>query len=110
MKAIHIQVQNIGSNNISPIKQVSWLSATMDNIKITIDAYKGGSGYSGQPRENCLIELVDAKEVFELDAEQLLQIIRFYIDYSSGKDSVVHYRNKFHYIIPDEVKKPLKRP
>lgn len=106
-KAIHIQMQNIGNNNIPPTKQIAWMSANFDNIKITVDAYKGGSGYSGKPREDCLIEIVDSKEVFELTAEQLLNIIRFYVEYAT-RDDVVHYRNKFHYIIQDEVRKAKK--
>jgi len=103
-KSIYIQHQNIGGGTISVIKQVAWTSITFDNIKITIDAYNG-LGYSGEPREDCLIELVDKKEVFNLTAEQLLRVIRFYIDYSADKDAIPHCKNKYHYIIPDAIKK-----
>jgi hypothetical protein len=63
-------------------------------------------GYSAEPREDCFIEIVDKKEVFNVTAEQLLHVIRHYIDYSPDRDVIPHTKNKFHYIIPDAIKKP----
>jgi len=104
-KVIHLQTQNTEGGNISLIKQIGWVSLTFDNTKITIDAYKGG-GYSAEPREDCFMEIVDEKEVFNLTAEQLLRVIRFYVAYSTDKDAIPHTKNKFHYIARDAIKKP----
>ena len=108
MKSIKLQCQRLGNNTIPPIKDVGWFSATVDNVKISIDAYKDGSGYAGTPRTDSLMEIADEREVFELTPEQLLHIIRFYVDYASDKDSVIHYRNKHHYIARDSIKVPQK--
>lgn len=103
-KSIRMQLQRLGSNVIPPTRELGWFSATVDNIKISIDAYKNGSGYADQPRTDCLMEIADKNEVFETTPEQLLQIIRFYIAYSSDKDAIVHYKNTYHYITPDALK------
>jgi hypothetical protein len=106
MKAIHVITQNIGGGNIAPAKQVGFVSVTWDNVKMTIDAYKDGAN---EPRKDCLVELATEDEVFELTAEQLLHIIQFYIDYAPKSDSVIHYRNRYHYIVPDDLKKAVTR-
>jgi len=104
-KIIHLQTQNIIPGKISTIKEVSWLSLCFDNTRISIDAYHG-MGYTAEPREDCHIEIADEKEVFNLTAEQLLRIIRFYIAYSTDKDAIPHTKNKFHYIVRDVIKTP----
>ncbi len=104
MKSIKLQIQHIGNNNIPPTKEVGWISATMDNVKISIDAYKNGSGYSGQPRVDCFVEIADRDEVFETTPEQLMHIIRFFVRYSSEGKEIVRYKNRYHYIASDEFK------
>jgi len=104
-KVIHLQTQNIGHGKISTIKEVSWLSMCFDNTRLSIDAYNG-MGYTAEPREDCHIEIADKREVFNLSAEQLLRIIRFYIAYSTDKDAIPHTKNKFHYIVRDAIKEP----
>jgi len=106
-KAIFLQFQGTGSGNISSTKEAGFVSVAVDNIKITIDAYDGSS-YSGRPREDSKMEIMDSKEVFQVTPEQLLQIIRFYVDYSASTDTITHYKNRFHYIPRDALKKPLK--
>jgi hypothetical protein len=104
-KSIIIQTQNIEGRNISPLKPVSFCSLTVDNIKITIDAYNG-SAYSGEPREDSLLTVVDEKEVFELTPERLMKIIRFYAQYAyeNKGQEIVRYKNSYHYITPDALK------
>jgi len=98
-KAIHLQHIN-ESGLISKINSVPWCSVTFDNVKIVIDAYKDGI----EPREDCKIEIVDSKDCYQLNSEQLLDAIRFYIAYSASPDAIIHFPNKFQYVIPDAVK------
>ena len=106
MKAIHLITQNIGGGTIPPTRQVGFVSVTFDNVKMTIDAYNDGSN---QPRTDCLIELATEKEVFELTAEKLIEIIRFYQAYSAERTSLINYRNRYHYIVPDALKRCVTR-
>lgn len=108
-KAIYLQSQGIGSSAIPPIKEAGFVSVTVDNVKITIDAYDGGSGYPGKPREDSKMEIVDENEVFLITPSILLDILRFYVEYG-GRDGVVtRFRNRFHYVARDVIKKPQRR-
>lgn len=100
-KSILITYQKVSGGNIPPYKPVGFVSLNFDNKKLTIDAYDG-IGSSAKPREKCLIIVADEKTVFEISSEALLDIIRFYIDYSDSSELVVHYRNKHHYIVPED--------
>jgi hypothetical protein len=98
-KAIFLQTIN-DSGLVSQIKQTPWCSVTFDNVKIVVDAYLDGI----EPREDCKIEIVDSKDCYQLNSEQLLDAIRFYIAYSASPDAIIHFPNKFQYVIPDAVK------
>jgi hypothetical protein len=107
-KAIILQSQGLGSAVIPPIKEAGYVSVTVDNVKITIDAYDGGSGYPGKPREDSKMEIVDENEVFLLTPSVLLDVLRFYVEYGGKNGVVTNFRNRFHYVQRDAVKKPLK--
>lgn len=102
-KAIHLQHIN-ESGLISKTAPVPWCSVTWDNVKMVIDAYKDGI----EPREDCVIEIVDGHTCYQLTAEELMKAIRFYIAYSTDKDAITQRPNKFQYIIPDAIKPVLK--
>lgn len=106
-KVIHLQTQGIENSSIHLHKEIGFVSLCFDNVKITVDAYKG-FGFAGEPREDSLIQVCDEKDVFEITAEQLLQIIRYYIQFHKPEDPIVHYRNSHHFILPDAVK-PRKK-
>lgn len=106
-KAIHVQTENPDTGVISSIKPYPWVSVTWDNTKMVIHAYDG-SGYSAEPLEDCLVEIVDGKEVFCTTAEQLLHIIRFFIQYNSDKEAIIRFPNKFQHVIRDAIKQPRK--
>jgi len=96
-KSILITSQSLQSGRICNPKPVGFASLDFDGIKITIDAYNDKYA-EARPRENCLITIVDEKEVFELEPETLLEIIRFYADYSASVEKINRYRNRYHYI------------
>ena len=102
-KAIHVQVINPDTGKLLTTKPHPWASMTVDNIKIVIDAYKDGI----EPRQDSLIEIVNHDQCFQLTPEQLIKAIRYFIAYSDEGSDVVHYPNKFHYIIPDALKPRL---
>jgi hypothetical protein len=106
-KAIHIQTQGIEGNTISPTRPVSFVCLHVDNIKLTIDAYKG-SGYSGDPRVDCLMQLVDEREVIELTPELMMKAVRFFIEYNKAETSIIHHKNTYHYVMRDAIKPPRK--
>jgi len=88
MKNITIQTVKDDRRVISPVKEASWLSAIFGGMRITI---------SKRP-DDYFLQIVDEKEVFELTQEQLLQIIRFYADYSAAPDTIIRYKNKYHQV------------
>lgn len=105
-KSIFFQVQNIQSSHISKHKPVGFCSMSIDNIKLTIDAYSG-SGPDSSPRPDALIEVVDQFDVFELSPEKLVKALRYYYEHAP-EDDIIRYRNKNHYVVPDALK-PIKK-
>ena len=103
-KCIHIQTQNIGSSALSKTKQVGWCAINVDNIKIIVDAYNG-SGPEATPRHDSLIRIVDDKQVRELTPQFLLEAVKFFEQYNELGTHVVTYRNLFHVVVPDAVKR-----
>lgn len=100
-KAIHIQTEHPQTGVISVIKPVPWASLTCDNVKMVVHAYE-----SGQPRENSLIEVVDAKNIYHLTMEELVTAIQFYKGFHANGCHVGHMPNRLVHIIPDAIKKP----
>lgn len=107
-KVIKIQSQGVQSPAISPVKEIGWCAINLDGIKIVLDAYNG-SGPSATPRTNSLVQIIDEKEVFEMTPEVLLQVVRFFKDYSAMGTDVISYKNMFHVIVPDDFKVSQKR-
>jgi hypothetical protein len=103
MKKIMITKQGVAGGNIAAPKPVGFVALNFDNMKVTIDAFQG-SGFGYMPREKCKIEIVDQKEVFELNSDTLLDMVRFFCAYAEEKDKVVRFPNKYHYIVPDDTK------
>jgi hypothetical protein len=54
------------------------------------------------------MEIVDENEVFLLTPSVLLDVLRFYVEYGGKNGVVTNFRNRFHYVQRDAVKKPLK--
>lgn len=96
-KSILMTSQSLQSGAISSPRPVGFASMDFDGIKITVDAYND-KYKEAEPRKQCLITVIDEKEVIEMDTETLMDIIRFYADYSQGKERIVQSRNRYHYI------------
>jgi hypothetical protein len=100
MKKIDIQTQSMETGRIFASKPVNFVAINVDGIKITIDAYDG-MGASAKPRHDSRLEIIDKTEVFELNPEALMEVLRFYCDYAQGSGKVERYRNRSHYLVPD---------
>lgn len=98
MKAIHLQTQKHDGGDISPAKKVNFVSLNFDNIRMTVNICHPKIR---EITEFCTIEVVDDNDVFILTTEQLFKVIRFYMDYASGQDTIIRHRNKYHQIIKD---------
>ncbi|MBK5202142.1 MAG: hypothetical protein JJE45_00270 [Prolixibacteraceae bacterium] len=73
-----------------------------------MDAYNG-SPCHGSPREDCMVQVVDDRQVHELTAEQLLQAVKFYKAYHAMGKDVVCYKNVFHNVLPDLYRSACKQ-
>jgi len=104
-KCIHIQTQNINASTISKTRQVGWCAVNIDNIRIIFDAYNG-SGPDASPRHDSLIRIVDDRQVRELTPEYLLEAVKFFEQYNEMGTHMVTYKNLFHVVMPDAIKKP----
>ena len=107
-KQILIQTQGIKAPAISPQKPIGWCALNFDGIKIVIDAYNG-SGATATPRTDSLIQIIDDKEIFEINAETLLSAIRFFAQYNAMGKDVVRFKNVFHVVMPDRYRLSVKQ-
>ena len=107
-KAIYLQSQGIETGTITNVKPVRFVALNFDGIKITIDAYNDMFN-NAEPREDCMVQVVDDKNVHELTAEQLLEAVKFYKAYHELGNDVVAYKNIFHNVLPDLYRKAVKQ-
>ena len=101
-KEIRIQYQGLAASAILQ-KEVGFIALNFDNIRLVIDAYNGFPCLE-QPREDSVIEISDANEVFQMDVATLMTAIKFYWCYSEQGESVQRHKNRFNMVMPDMYK------
>lgn len=107
-KSIKIQTQRTALDNVTDIKHIAWCAINVDDIRIVIDAFNGQRP-EPQPRLDSFLQVVTDKEVFELTPETLVEVLRFWCDYSAQQNIVNRYKNRQYLVMPDEYRKAAKK-